>query len=111
MTPYVSSIGETDGIIIPAIITAHIAQSSRRCGTSHVGVIIQALAPVIDPYMSRAITTIQTQETSGSSTSSTTRALRSCCNAASRVVRGRSVGDVIPVTEGSIPQDLRDLKF
>ena len=53
-------------------MTAHIAQSSARCGTSQTAVIIQALAPVIGPYMSRAITTIHIQETSGSRISSTT---------------------------------------
>ena len=59
--------GEADGSIMAAIMTAHIAHSSSRCGTSHIAVIIQALAPVIGPYMSRAITTIHIQETSGSS--------------------------------------------
>jgi hypothetical protein len=57
--------GVADGSIMPVIITAHIAQSSSRCGASHCGVIIQALAPVIGPYMSRAITTIHDQHTSG----------------------------------------------
>ena len=50
--------GPADGSIIPVIMTAHIAHSSARCGASHRGVIIQALAPVMGPYMSRAITTI-----------------------------------------------------
>ena len=53
------------GSIMPVIITAHIAHSSARCGASHCGVIIHALAPVIGPYMSRAITTIHDQHTSG----------------------------------------------
>ena len=70
--PYSSSIGDADGSIIPAIMTAHMAQSSARCRASQTAVIIQALAPVIGPYMSRAITTIHIQETSGSTISSTT---------------------------------------
>ena len=61
---------DADGIIMPAIITAHIAHSSDRCGTSQTRVIIQALAPVIGPYMSRAITTIHIQQTTGSRTRS-----------------------------------------
>src|SRR3954463_6240413 len=61
-------IGVADGSIMPVIITAHIAQSSSRCGASQAGVIIQALAPVIGPYMSRASTTIQLQQTSGTRT-------------------------------------------
>ena len=82
--------GEADGSIIPVIMTAHIAQSSSKCGISHRAVIIHALAPVIGPYMSRAITTIQIHETSGSSTSSTTTGVRSYRKADSRIVRGRS---------------------
>ena len=35
------------------------------CGASQAGVIIHALAPVIGPYMSRARTMIQAQQTSG----------------------------------------------
>ena len=66
---------------MPVIMTVHIAQSSKRCGRSQFAVIIQALAPVIGPYMSRAITTIQIQETRGSSTRRTTAGARSDCNA------------------------------
>jgi hypothetical protein len=66
-----------DGSIIPVIITAHIAQSSARCGASHTGVIIQALAPVIGPYMSRAMTTIHHQHTSGSARRRTISGMRS----------------------------------
>ena len=84
--------GEADGSIMAAIMTAHIAHSSSRCGTSHIAVIIQALAPVIGPYMSRAITTIHIQETSGSSTSSTSSGARSYRNADSSLVSGRSSG-------------------
>jgi hypothetical protein len=47
------------------IMTAHIAQSSNRGGISDLGVIIHALAPVIGPYMSRAMTMIHVQQTSG----------------------------------------------
>jgi hypothetical protein len=57
-------------------MTAHIAQSSARCRASQTAV-IQALAPVIGPCMSRAITAIHTQETIGSRTSSTTTGVRS----------------------------------
>jgi hypothetical protein len=63
--------GDAEGSIMPVIITAHIAHSSRRCGTSQTGVIIHALAPVIGPYMSPAIATIQSQHTSGTKTIST----------------------------------------
>src|SRR5262249_51955146 len=87
-----SSVGEADGSIIPVIITAHIAQSRSECSKSHRAVIIHALAPVIGPYMSRAITTIHTHETSDSRTSSTTTGMRSCRNADSRIVSGRSPG-------------------
>src|SRR5688572_14448544 len=38
--------------------------SRTRCSASQTGVIIQALAPVIGPYISRAITTIHAQEMS-----------------------------------------------
>jgi hypothetical protein len=58
---------------MPAIITAHIAQSSSKCGKSQVGVIIQADAPDIEPYMSRDMTTIHSHETSGTATRSSTK--------------------------------------
>ena len=47
------------------IITAHIATSSRTCGQFHAAVIIQAAAPFIGPYMSRAISTIQSHAAMG----------------------------------------------
>ena len=100
MAPYSSSSGEADGSIMPAIMTAHIAQSSSRCGTSQFAVIIQALAPVIGPYMSRAITTIHIQETTGSRTSSTTAGARSYRNADSTMVGGRSAGVAGPSIDG-----------
>ena len=68
--------GEADGSIIPVIMTAHIAQSSSKCGASHRGVIIHALAPVIGPYMSRAITIIQIHDNNGARTNSTTTVMR-----------------------------------
>jgi hypothetical protein len=75
-------IGAADGSIMPVIITTHIVQRSTRCGTSHTGVIIQAPAPVIGPYMSRAIAMIHAQETSGTRTS---RAITDQVRAASRM--------------------------
>ena len=69
--------GVADGSIMAVIITAHIAHSSKRCGASHRGVIIQALAPVIGPYMSRAITTIHVQHTSGNRIRRTMSGVRS----------------------------------
>ena len=84
--------GEADGSIMPVIMTAHIAQSSSKCGASHRAVIIHALAPVIGPYMSRAITTIHIHDTSGVRTSSTSTGLRSYRNADSRIVGVRSSG-------------------
>src|SRR5688572_32504838 len=98
--------GEADGSIMAAIMTAHIAHSSNRCGTSQIAVIIQALAPVIGPYMSRAITTIHIQETSGSNTISTSNGVRSYRNADSRVVSGRSSGVSVSGIDRSIPQNL-----
>src|SRR6185369_1830490 len=62
------SIGASDGSIMPLIMTAHMAHSRTRCGPSHTPVIIHALAPVIGPYMSRDMTTIHAQQTSGRST-------------------------------------------
>ena len=61
-----------EGSIIPAIIAAHIAQSSTSRGVSHVTVIIHADAPDMGPYMSRAIAITQIQQTSGRPTSRTT---------------------------------------
>src|SRR4051812_19710494 len=84
--------GEADGSIIPVIMTAHIAHSSSKCGASHRAVIIHALAPVIGPYMSRAITAIHIHDTSGASISSTTAGVRSYLNADSRIVGVRSSG-------------------
>ena len=78
------------------IITAHIAQSSSSRGRSHVGDIIQALAPVMGPYMSRAIATIHIHAAMGNKTTSTTSAARSCRKADSRIVSGRS-------SEGAYP--------
>ena len=100
MAPYSSTRGEADGSIMPVIMTVHIAQSSKRCGTSQFAVIIQALAPVIGPYMSRAITTIHIQQTRGSRTSRTTAGVRSYRNADSTMVGGRSAGVAGPGIEG-----------
>src|SRR5437016_1557326 len=84
--PASSIIGVADGSIIAVIMTAHIAQSSNRCGASHCGVIVHALAPDIGPYMSRAITTIQAQHTSGTTISETMRAKERVCICAPRIV-------------------------
>jgi hypothetical protein len=65
LPPTSTMVGIADGSIIAVIITAHIVHSSARCAASQRGVIIQALAPVIGPYMSRARTTIQAHETTG----------------------------------------------
>src|SRR5437764_1440212 len=86
MAPYSNTVGAADGSIMPVIITAHIAQSSSRCGRSHVGVIIQALAPVIGPYMSRAMMTIHAHAANGRRISSATTDSRSDSIAASRIV-------------------------
>ena len=84
--------GEADGSIMPVIMTAHIPHSNSTCGASHRTVIIQALEPVIAPYMSLAITTIQAHETSGSRISRTIAGVRSNRNADSRIVGVRSLG-------------------
>src|SRR5688500_16043417 len=85
---------------------AHMAQSSARWRASQTAVIIQALAPVIGPYMSRAITAIHTQETIGSRTSSTTTGVRSYRRADSRSVGVRFWGAAVPSIEGSIPDNI-----
>ena len=73
--------------------------------TSQFAVIIQALAPVIGPYMSRAITTIHIQETSGSRTSRTTAGARSYRNADSTMVGGRSAGVAGPASKDETRDD------
>ena len=89
------------GSIMPAIIAAHIAHSSNTCGASHCEVIIHALAPVIDPYMSRAMTITQVQHASGSPMSSAAAAQRSARSADSSSVGGRSWGEE-PIMRGAI---------
>ena len=100
MALYSRTNGEADGSIMPVIITIHIAQSSIRCGTSQFAVIIQALAPIIEPYMSRAITTIHIQQPKGSRIKSTAAAVRSYRNACSTIVGGRSRGEAGPSIDG-----------
>ncbi len=100
MAPYTRTKGDADGSIMPVIMTAHMAQSSNRCGRSQFAVIIQALAPVIGPYMSRAITAIHSQQTTGSRIRSTTTGARSCRNACSTMVGGRSAGEAEPGIDG-----------
>ena len=56
---------------MPAIITIHMAQRSSRCGASHVAVIIQPDDPVMGPYMSRAIGTIHSQQSTVTANSPT----------------------------------------
>src|SRR5688572_4720025 len=53
--------GVAEGSIMAAIITAHIAHNSSKCGPSQTVRIIHADGPVIGPYMSRAIGTIHAQ--------------------------------------------------
>src|SRR5688572_33129204 len=84
---------------MPSIMTAHIAQRSIRCRTSHTAVIIHALAPVIGPYMSRAITTIHIHETSGRTISNTTVGVRLYRNADSIIVGGRASGALVSTIE------------
>src|SRR5687768_18567468 len=81
-----------------SIMTAHIAHSSATCRPSQTGVIIQALAPVIDPYMSRAITTVHSQQTSTTTVSGTTTAGRVEPRPHSRNVGGRFAGGVLRAT-------------
>jgi hypothetical protein len=56
------SSARADGSIIAVIMTAHIPHSRNRCARVHDVVIIHRLAPVIGPYMSRAMTAIQVQQ-------------------------------------------------
>ena len=76
-SPYITSIGQADGSIIAAIMTAHIVHSSSRCVPSQTLVIIQADGPVIAPYMSRAIATIHHQERSSTITTAAVKTARS----------------------------------
>src|SRR5688572_7686656 len=67
---------------MPAIIAAHIAHNRSSRGASQVAVIIHADAPVMGPYMSRAIATTHAQHASG-------RPMRRRAS----VMRGRSRAD------------------
>ena len=93
--------GVADGSIMPNIMTAHIAHRSARCGTSQTAVIIHALAPVMGPYMSRAITEIQIQETSGNTISNTTAGVRLYRNADSITVGGGAFWPIVSTIDGS----------
>src|SRR5688572_15314545 len=67
-----SNVGASVGSIMPAIIAAHIAHSRSSRGASQVTVIIHAEAPVIGPYMSRAMATTHAQHASGRMATRTT---------------------------------------
>ena len=62
---------------MPVIMTAHIAHSRNRCAASHDVGIIHRLAPVIGPYMSRAMMTIQLQQATITVSSGTATVRRS----------------------------------
>src|SRR3990172_354067 len=89
--------GVADGSIIPAIIAAHMAQSTIRRGASHTGVIIHAAAPVMAPYMSRAIAITHIQHANGTMTSTRTSVRRLFRKAVSTSV-GLMADRRIPVT-------------
>src|SRR5262245_13128393 len=95
--PYSKIVGAADGSIMAVIMTAHIAHSRNRCGASQLVVIIQRPAPVIGPYMSRAMTTIQVQQTTRTANSGMATASRSDWSAASISVGGRSAVDARPI--------------
>ena len=63
-------------------MTAHIAHKRSRCGASHTGVIIHALAPVIGPYMSRAMITIHHQHANMTTRKRTMKEDRACMDSA-----------------------------
>src|SRR6476660_4025930 len=91
---------------MPAIITAHIAQSSTRYRAVHVPAIIQAEGPFIAPYMSCAIGTIQLQHRTvtiaivATSTARSWRAARSIRKGAPAVrVSGIEGGDYRRLSE------------
>src|SRR5438105_10036061 len=88
--PYRSNSCDADGSIMPAIITAHIAHNSTTWRASQRSVIIHALAPIIGPYMSRAMTTIHDQQTSGIRIRRTRNVARWCPSSCSRRVGGCS---------------------
>ena len=81
------SVGAADGSIMPSIIAVHMAKSSARCAAFHEGVIIHAEAPVMSPYMSRAIGTIHAQQAPATSSSEPSTSQRSYVTARSREVR------------------------
>src|ERR1017187_7686094 len=72
---------------MPAIMTAHMAKSSTRWVASQVSVIIQADAPVMGPYMSRAIGTIHAQLNTIATTSAAPTSSRSRRSSDSTEVR------------------------
>ena len=84
---YSRNAGAAEGSIIPAIITTHIAKSSVRWPRSQVEVIIHAAMPVIGPYMSTAMGTIQAQHRTTTATSEPPTSQRSRRMRDSRGVR------------------------
>src|ERR1051325_8278626 len=73
---------------MPIIIAVHIAKSSARWLPFHTRVIIQAEGPVMSPYMSRAIGTIQAQQAPATSSSEPSTSQRSRMTACSSDVLG-----------------------
>src|SRR5688572_4970661 len=88
------------GSIMPAIMAAHIAHNSTSRGASHVTVIIHADAPVIGPYMSRAMATTHAQQASGRMTMRTMSVRDGRPSAASMAVftEGAIVGRNRPIS-------------
>src|SRR5580658_949052 len=72
---------------MPAIMAVHMAKSSARCFASQVSVIIQADTPVMGPYMSRAIGTIQAQHSATAAASAPPTSSRSRSRSDSNEVR------------------------
>src|SRR5262245_59422278 len=72
---------------MPAIITTHIANKRTRCVKSHASVIIHADGPVIAPYMSMPMGTIQAQQSAMMTTSAPPTSQRSRVSSVSMEVR------------------------
>src|SRR5580658_5388583 len=77
---------------MPAIMAVHMAKSSARCFASQVSVIIQADTPVMGPYMSRAIGTIQAQHNATATASAPPTSSRSRSSSDSTEVREAAPG-------------------
>src|SRR5271170_4507912 len=94
---------------MPAIMTDHIAKSRTRCVVSHLSVIIHAEAPLMEPYMSRAIGIIQPQHNAIATASAVPSNSRSRNRSDSTDVRETSSGFVSADDAVGAPVDVREV--